>query len=714
MEVNNIITVVKNKNNVTPTRFYNSCLEKLSELEDKIIYNIPEDKHILESVRLYLVNTDHDIYVADTSILEPKMIHRTFDLNEKAKNNLLHQIYAINAQKVQGLCEDHNIDIDDVCCIISKDKISGIKVRDRYAGLGLLLGVESLRILDHQNLNRFCSYVNLDETALRMPKKIYLSEGMLRDIKRDVMVKKRYQWGEFTKEDKKRDISNSTKMFANFYQYHKMLDIETKERLLVISGAILHVLGTTYTEDIDIYYYGEGEPQSKISNFEEEIKKEEKHEYTIIYDNAIIQRTKPKGYVYKWATELWPKLAGKDHLVEVMADPEYHFYFMGIQMMGTKMIIERLLQRASPSAFVDLIMLNRINGLKSEPCFPNLTIRQGKIMIYDDNMINRKLRTVKNYFRYWHNLKYDLDKLHQLVPRCDELPHHIYKKIPEKNKYTSLITYYNNSTMKHYIKKYLGKEKILDIGAGRLRDMIYYNKIGIKHLVAIEPSDASLKEGRDIHKKYRMHIRLNTIQGYGDEVWNGNEKYKVVLDNKPYNSILMKFTIHYMIKNLNILLDNLKSVDGDNTTIVISCLDGNLIDKKLEEHGGRYEMFIGDEPLYGIYRMKRDGEYSKIMVYFKGVYGVEKGSIEYLVDTNLLIKSFNAIGYQVVENTSLVDVDVPYLNKIKSKFNDAQRKVSELHKVIVFKKSKHGGYYEKYMKYKIKYKRLKENMGVVM
>ena len=407
-----------------------------------------------------------------------------------------------------------------------------------------------------------------------------------------------------------------------------------------------------------------------------------------------------------------------------MADPEYHFYFMGIKMIGTKMIIERLLSRASPSAFVDLIMLNKINNYESKPCFPNLTIRQGKITVYDNKTIEKKLRTICNYFHHWHDMKMCSNQLKKKIPRCDTLPHYIYKKEPERNKYTSLITSYHDKVMKYYIRKYFSRTKLLDIGAGPLRNLKFYEIIGIRNLIAIEPSKDSVQRGLEKYKNINPNMKVDLIEGYGDENWLKNNKvYDVVIKNKPYKSILLKFSIHYMIKKLDTLLNNIKNVESDNTIIIVSCLDGNLINKKLNKYNGKYEIFIEDEPLYGIYKMDPDNEYKKIMVYFKGVYGVEKGSVEYLVDINNLIEKFSLIGYRAIENKSLLNVNVPYLNKMKNKLNRRQKLVSELHKIIIFKKynkvgvegiermermkgierRENGVYYKKYLKYKTKY-----------
>ena len=93
MELSDIISSVTKKNNDLPTTFYTECLEKLNAYDKRKIYQIPEDKHILESIRLYLIDNPYNIYVADQNILKkiPNVIYRIYNLTDKGK-----KIYSVN------------------------------------------------------------------------------------------------------------------------------------------------------------------------------------------------------------------------------------------------------------------------------------------------------------------------------------------------------------------------------------------------------------------------------------------------------------------------------------------------------------------------------------------------------------------------------------------------------------------------------------------
>lgn len=682
MDISDIIKSVQNKNEEIETAFYKECINVLENLKNKKIYRIEENKYILESVRIHVTANleKYNIFVGGD---EPTstMIFRKLSISEKGKNNLLKQINALENNSVNDICLSNKFQFDYLYCIISEKKSDlsdkYVKLKNKRDSLKLLLGIETLSFLEHQDLDRFCNYLKSND-----PK-----------------------------------IKRSTTMFNDFYHFYKELDEDTQYRMMIFSGYVLHSLGTTYTADTDIIYYGEGESVDKIRQIKEMLDKNSDYEYSIIYDKSVIQREESRSYVYLWMSYLWPNIIGVSSIKEVLVDPEYHLYFFGIKMINVQMTIERLILRASPSSFVDLIMLDEINGYKSEPCFPNVCVRQGKVLVCTDEYIRQKLLTIQKYFKEWHGLDRSLDELSLKIKRCAELPHHIYKKEPERNEYTTGIGRYHNTVMRHYIGKYLRTDKLLDIGAGPLRNLSFYNNIGIKKLIAIEPSAESIAEGLEKYNEMNPTIHVKMIEGYGDEIWRNNPNYNAVEINKPYQSILFKFTIHYMIKNLENVLRNIQDVQNDNTTIIISCLDGNRVEQKLNKYRGKYEVFIGDEPIYGVYNFEeKTDDLKKILIYFKGIYGVEQGSIEYLVDVQNLIKKFESIGYKVILNKFFTEVDDPGLVKIKNRLNYQQKLVSELHKIIVLRrdvseKTMKGGnmddeyYYQKYIKYKNKYLR---------
>jgi len=678
MQIDEVINSVKNKHKEIPAIFYKDCEDYLQNLKktNPIVHRMSNNKYLLESIRLYL-NENLDNYLiycsnahsdllsdsSDSSDMDSSeteidseqigmnddQTYRIINGSKKMTNNILRQLIAIENGDIMSLCSEQKfpVEIQTICCTITKEPINNskyIEMKNKRDCLKLLLGVESITIAEHQDFERFCNFTKSKES----------------------------------------DIMKSVKNFNNSFDILNKLDDEKRDRVLIFSGFVLHSLGTTYTADTDLLYYGDNQPKATIDKVVNLFNHHNDFDHSIIYEGKVIKREPALPYLYNWLYTKWPNTVGKDTIMEIMADPEYHFYFMGIRFVGIKMSIERLLNRASPSAFVDLIMLKKINNYDSSPCFPNLTLRQGKITIYTDDEIEKKLNTVKNYFKWWHKIDITIPELKEKIKRCSELPHYIYSDVPLRNKHTFTVTKYHDDVAKYYVEKYLKSDKLLDVGAGKLRDIHNYDRIGFKKLVAIEPSSESIKMGLEKYKKHDIKLDLEMINGFGDEDWLTNPKYKQVIDNAPFSSIVFKFTIHYMIRNIDIVLKNIQGVDNENTTLVIFCLDKDRITERFKNK--RYEIYMDNEPLYGIYELEKSESLTKAMIYFKGVYGVEKGSIEYLVDVDNLIELFGTIGYNCILNEFFSDMTEPHLVKELNHMSKEQKKISEIHKVLIFKK----------------------------
>ena len=107
-------------NEMIPTKFYDDCLDDLKKLsKDKYIKEIPENKYIIEPIRLFLLEhqNEYNIYVGSESIIHNINIaetttYRKIRINDKGKYNLLKQLYANDQKDIQKLCTYYNsIDI---------------------------------------------------------------------------------------------------------------------------------------------------------------------------------------------------------------------------------------------------------------------------------------------------------------------------------------------------------------------------------------------------------------------------------------------------------------------------------------------------------------------------------------------------------------------------------------------------------------------------
>jgi hypothetical protein len=102
---------------------------------------------------------------------------------------------------------------------------------------------------------------------------------------------------------------------------------------------------------------------------------------------------------------------------------------------------------------------------------------------------------------------------------------------------------------------------------------------------------------------------------------------------------------------------------------------------------GRLEVKASQEPIWGVYAVDEQAKHPmpklfEVLVYFKGTYGVDKGSIEYLVNTDDLISQFKERSFKLVEKNNLDQIK----NKYYFKMSKTQLRVSKYHMVLVFEK----------------------------
>lgn len=277
---------------------------------------------------------------------------------------------------------------------------------------------------------------------------------------------------------------------------------------------------------------------------------------------------------------------------------------------------------------------------------------------------------------------------------------------------TSIIKKFHIDVKKQIYNEYCNNiEYLLDIGSGRLSDAYLWYTNHIKNVMCIEPSLDSIKYATKLVEKYKNDMNIQIINGIGNETWKTNNKYKEIIKHK-YDAITLQFTIHYMMKNIDILMKNILSVIKPGTVVIITCMNGNLIRDKLNKYH-KIEIRNRQEPVFYIHPMysqnNRDNNISinrknntsndnssnnnaitlsnnDILVYFKGAYGVASGSIEPLVDIKYLTDQFVVNGFKIVRVKNFLD----YKSKIKNKMSHMQKSVSYYYISLVFKYESFG------------------------
>lgn len=328
------------------------------------------NRYIIEGLKQFLIANQKDYYVYITNSISGydsshQFIYRKIiiDLSTypNAMSNMMIHLYASEKGELNALLERTPIiEMDggnEVYVLISKTPLGerpGQHQIRSIDSLHVLFGIESLKFLNHHNLDRFLSY-----------------------------------WS-----DTRQDVIKSVDIFRNVYKlFHNIPYIQSR-RLMLFSGLILQSLGTTYTPDADIMYWMPGASPDMVS----EIKKLLDYKF---YDDHYIDNT----------------FSNIKYLGKMLTDPTKHFYFMGIKMISIESTLYRTYNRSGEESFVDLLMLRRFNKMDIPICIPPMVCGQ-RAKIYDDREINRTFKLIIETTKKWHNIDIEIGELQQLIKKC--------------------------------------------------------------------------------------------------------------------------------------------------------------------------------------------------------------------------------------------------------------------------------------------------------
>lgn len=638
--------------------FYTDCVTQLKKLKDKNndITEIKKESFILEPLRLYL-NKNYNIFLDIKSHKDSNYVEYKFNdteienflinilLTEEYNSNIL-ELKNINTKDIKKILNSNTIYLN----ISDKDSKSGYRIKNIYDTLGFLLGIESIRILKYQRLDRIKDFLNNPEAY-----KVY-------------------------------------EILQQYNQYIHSLPNELRENYIIHSGSVLSAIGTTYTRDVDVIAYK--------SNFDGHMANEYIREMNAKYkdfDMNIIDRNgdyytksdeKPLRYKKTWLTYHLPQLDGAMDIYDVIVNPVFHFYFGGIKFFNINLTLYRFLQRASVSSMADILMLYELNkiDIKDKICLPNMTIRQGRLVVFYGEYLEKYFQKLREALKEYYNKNYTIDELKKIVKHCNVAGYDIYKGPMTKDPDTEIIKYFHIMIKKEILKKYASRiDYLLDVGSGKLSDLRLWKDIDVKNVVGIEPSHESIIMGNEKITKFDYKNKIDVIEGVGDADWTKDSKYKIALDNK-YDVITFQFTLHYMMNNIDVIIKNLNKVIKKGTKIIITCMDGNKIQNDFMRFG-KVEVRNNQEPIFAIvpfYKVSQTIPESdnNILVYFKGAFGVSSGSLEPIIDIDRLIKIFEKEDIKLLERRNFASYDID----VKKRMYPNQLKVSSYYMSMVFEK----------------------------
>jgi len=219
-------------------------------------------------------------------------------------------------------------------------------------------------------------------------------------------------------------------MFNKFCKILFRLPLSEQNKIMLMSSSVLFSYGIRNMNDID----GIVNDTIKITN---NIIDDFNTNKIDIYYGAIQNIESIKNTIWENELNKRAKLFSASNYNELLDDPKYHYYFMGIKMLKLEYEIMVRKMRMRPAQMTDLLIINRLlfmnynsnkKGSGLELKIPNETI------IYDENTKtdivsttnkNTYLKTCSNYLKTRYELNLTIDEVNTWIESSSKLQTYI-------------------------------------------------------------------------------------------------------------------------------------------------------------------------------------------------------------------------------------------------------------------------------------------------
>jgi len=656
--IKSLIKYQKEENN---SIFIKECINYFKKQKKIELNKIDDNSYCLVGVKYHLLY-NQDKYNIDIINTKPQKnsTYRKLNLTNKQKYNLINQIDGIINEKYE-ICNNIQTN-NNILYFIIYEKNNKLNSNSNYHLSNyiyeistLLLGIDSLLFLEHQNLENYCNNFILT------------------------------------------NAKNSINMIQLFRSKLKFYNWIEKEKFAIFSGAILQFLGTLYTQDLDLQYIDYSNNINQMKNIIEQFNEFDIH---TIGNNTVIIKDKKNNtkyinlshmyYIYMYE---FPSMIDVDNLHIIMEDPKYHFHFLGMKCFSLHLTYSRLLSRKHPFSFIDIYMMKKINNLSfQQPCIPNLTIRQGKVSITNDQEdLYKFYKSIKKYLKLWWNLEVSIEELSSIFNKCNIISQKIQNStklllpdfIINLNKFIQEIELY---TLKHYTNP---QSIIIDFNNNKNNNLDIFCKLNIKKIIKLENSlfmIHQIKTKIDKSKNKVPMIIYNT--NLNTELIDTTNTHKYLI-NKKIDVLYFNYNIHNYIHNIN-FWKNLDLIINSHSIIIIHCIDSSKFYTTLQKNN-KYEILYNNDIIWGVYKFNDklpnhlNNNSVKALFYFKNDTNLNYlniGSEEYLINPSYLISKFKEINCDCILQKKYLDL----IPKNKLITLNIQKNILENYLCLVFKK----------------------------
>ena len=129
-----------------------------------------------------------------------------------------------------------------------------------------------------------------------------------------------------------------------------------------------------------------------------------------------------------WIKYEIPGLVNVDNIYELFINPKHHFHFFGFKCIDIIINVQRVMKRNNAFAILDLMLLKSLNNVDylKDFCIKNLGVRQGKMIVINDDQVDRIYDKVIKFMKKWYNRDVKKEYLKQHVRYDVELIFFVY------------------------------------------------------------------------------------------------------------------------------------------------------------------------------------------------------------------------------------------------------------------------------------------------
>ncbi len=150
-----------------------------------------------------------------------------------------------------------------------------------------------------------------------------------------------------------KDNESSKKMFLKYRNWlNENINMKDRSQFMLFSSIVLYLLGHRSMHDLDLYVH------TIPNDVLDELDKLKSNELFNFLEFRVKNTSNWPNYWDTWL-DSWAQKSGAKYFEEILGNPKFHFYFLGVKVISLHCDVIRRIERYRPRAYADLISLKK-------------------------------------------------------------------------------------------------------------------------------------------------------------------------------------------------------------------------------------------------------------------------------------------------------------------------------------------------------------------